>query len=58
MTKDELNKKVRKHNEKVDYNNTASSWIVDIIACLIFFPMIVMVIYRRGKYNDYKEYME
>lgn len=54
MTEQELRNKVRVHNEKVDYNNSISSWIVDIIACIIFFPMIIYVIYRRGKYSEYK----
>lgn len=54
MDKEELRKKIREHNEKVDYNHSIASWIADIIVCLIFFPMIIMVIYRRGKYNKYK----
>ena len=58
MKEQEINEKVRKHNEKVDYNNTATSWIVDIIACVIFFPMIVPIIYRRGKYNQHKPYLK
>ena len=45
--------KIRKHNREVDYNKSASSWIMDIIACIIFFPMIIMVVYRRGRYNKY-----
>ena len=49
MTKEEI----KKHNRKVDYNKSSESWIIDIITCLIFFPMIIMVVYRRGRYNDY-----
>lgn len=55
MDEKELRKTICEHNEKVDYNRSTASWIVDIIACLIFFPYIIMVIYRRGKYNEYKE---
>lgn len=55
MDEKELRRKIHEHNEKVDYNNTTSSWVIDIIACLIFFPYIIMVIYRRGKYNEKKE---
>lgn len=55
MDEKELRKTICEHNEKVDYNRSAASWIVDLIACLIFFPYIIMVIYRRGKYNEYKE---
>lgn len=47
--------KIRKHNEKVRYNQSLTSWITDIIACLIFPPMIIMVVYRRGKYKEYKK---
>lgn len=47
MTKAEI----RELNSKVEYNESVASWIVDIISCIIAFPMIVMVVYRRGKYN-------
>lgn len=47
MTKTEI----REFNSKVEYNESVASWIVDIISCIIAFPMIVMVVYRRGKYN-------
>jgi len=53
MDEAKLKERIRKHNEKVDYNRTAVSWIVDIFACIIFFPYIVLVVYRRGKYNEY-----
>lgn len=45
------NEEIRKFNSNVEYNESIASWIVDIISCIIAFPMIVMVIYRRGKYN-------
>lgn len=38
MDEKEMRAKIRKHNEKVRYNQSLSSWITDIIACLIFFP--------------------
>ena len=47
MTKAEI----REFNSKVEYNESVASWIVDIISCIIAFPMIVMVVYHRGKYN-------
>lgn len=53
MDEDRLREKIRRHNEKVDYNRSAMSWGVDVVACAIFFPMIIMVVYRRGKYNEY-----
>lgn len=43
---------IAKWNDKVDFNNSTASWIVDIIACLIFFPMIICIAYRRGKYRN------
>ena len=48
MTKAEI----REFNSKVEYNESAASWAIDLISCAIFFPMIVMVDYRRGKYNQ------
>lgn len=47
MTKEEI----REFNSKVDYNESLTSWVIDIISCIIAFPMIVFVVYRRGKYN-------
>lgn len=47
--------KVAKWNEKVDYNKTTFSWIVDIFACIIFFPYLIIIVYRRGKYNKHIE---
>lgn len=53
MEKNILKEKIARHNEKVDYNRTMLSWVIDGVACLIFFPYIIMVVYRRGKYNEY-----
>lgn len=47
MTKAEI----LEFNSKVEYNEGVVSWVVDLISCTIFFPMIVMVVYRRGRYN-------
>lgn len=51
MTKEE----VTRHNEKVDHNKSAESWIMDIICCFIFFPMIIYIVYRCGRYNNYQK---
>lgn len=48
MTKAEI----REFNSKVEYNESVASWVIDLISCAIFFLMIVMVTYRRGKYNQ------
>lgn len=55
MDEKTLKKQIREHNEKVDYNRTTASWVIDIIACVIFFPYIIMVLYRRGRYSEYKK---
>lgn len=47
MTKEEI----REFNSKVEYNESVASWVTDVIGCIIFFPMIVLIAYRRGKYN-------
>lgn len=39
------------YNEKVAYNQTVSSWIIDIIATLIWFPMLIVIIIRRLRYR-------
>lgn len=54
MTKEEITK----YNEKVDYNKSTESWIMDIICCIIFFPIIIYIVYRRGKYSSYKKINE
>lgn len=38
-------------NEKVAYNQTISSWVIDIIATIIWFPMIIVAIIRRLRYR-------
>ena len=48
MTKAEI----REFNSKVEYSESAASWVVDLVSCFIFFTMIEMVAYRRGKYNN------
>lgn len=55
MDEKTLKKQIREHNEKVDYNRTTASWVIDIITCIIFFPYIIMVLYRRGRDNEYKK---
>lgn len=56
MGKNMTNAEIREFNNKVKYNQSGFSWLVDIIGCLIAWPMIVMVIYRRSKYNRIIEY--
>lgn len=43
---------IQKFNSKVDYNESAISWIGDVICALIFWPTILLAVYRRCKYNQ------
>ena len=41
----------KEFNEKVAYNKTMFSWVVDIIITIIWFPIIIYIIIRRIRYN-------
>ena len=43
---------IREFNSNVDYNESAASWVTDIICCIVFWPMIILVIRRRMKYRE------
>lgn len=43
---------IREFNSNVEYNESAASWVTDIICCIIFWPMIIPVIRRRMKYRE------
>lgn len=47
MTKEEI----EKFNANVDFNKSAASWIMDILCCIIAWPMIILAIRRRVKYS-------
>ena len=51
MKQNMTNEEIREFNEKVKYNESGFSWFVDLLSCMIAWPMIVLVIYRRCKYN-------
>lgn len=53
MRKPKTKQEVEEWNGKVQYNETVGSIIIDIIACLIAWPMIIIVIHRRIKYKKY-----
>lgn len=40
-----------KFNANVDFNNSIASWVMDIICCIIAWPMIILTIRRRTKYS-------
>lgn len=43
---------IREFNSNVEYNESAASWVTDIICSIIFWPMIILVIRRRMKYRE------
>ncbi|MBQ3945770.1 MAG: hypothetical protein II670_09210 [Alphaproteobacteria bacterium] len=43
---------IEKFNAKVKYNESAASWIMDIVCTLIAWPMIILAIRRRAKYHE------
>ena len=43
---------IREFNSKVEYNESVASWLTDIVCAIIFWPMILVAIRRRMKYNE------
>ena len=43
---------IREFNSNVEYNESAASWVTDIICSIVFWPMIILVIRRRMKYRE------
>ena len=43
---------IREFNSKVEYNEGVASWLTDIVCAIIFWPMILVAIRRRMKYNE------
>lgn len=49
MKKENLTpEKIQEFNNKVEYNESAASWMIDIVATLIAWPMIILAIRRRA----------
>jgi len=51
---------IAEFNSKVEFNESAASWVMDILCTIIAWPMIILAIRRRMKYKekieiDYKE---
>lgn len=52
MNKEKMTaEEIEKFNGKVDFNQTAASWIMDIVCTIIAWPMIILAIHRRIKYS-------
>ena len=43
---------IEKFNTEVEYNESAASWIMDIVCTIIAWPMIILAIRRRAKYHE------
>ena len=43
---------IREFNSSVEFNQSVSSWIMDIVCSIIFWPMIILAIRRRMKYSE------
>ena len=53
MKKDKMTaEEIREFNSNVEFNQSATSWIMDIVCSMIFWPMIILAIRRRMKYNE------
>lgn len=52
MSKEKMTaEEIEKFNGKVEFNQTAASWIMDIVCTIIAWPMIILAIHRRIKYS-------
>lgn len=52
MNKEKMTpEEIVKFNANVDFNNSIASWVMDIICCIIAWPMIILTIRRRAKYS-------
>lgn len=45
-------REIEEFNNEVEFNQSAASWVMDIICCIIFWPMTILAIRRRIKYNE------
>lgn len=63
MKKTTINKKVMEKekmtpeeitefNSNVEFNESAASWVMDILCTIIAWPMIILAIRRRMKYKE------
>ena len=43
---------IMEFNSNVEYNESVTSWITDIVCAIIAWPMILVAIRRRMKYSE------
>lgn len=48
MTQEEI----AEFNSNVEFNESATSWVMDILCTIIAWPMIILAIRRRMKYKE------
>lgn len=43
---------IAEFNSKVEFNESAASWVMDILCTIIAWPMIILAIRKRMKYKE------
>lgn len=43
---------ITEFNSNVEFNESAASWVMDILCTIIAWPMIILAIRRRMKYKE------
>ena len=43
---------IAEFNSNVEFNESVASWVMDILCTIIAWPMIILAIRRRMKYNE------
>ena len=43
---------IAEFNSNVEFNESAASWVMDILCTIIAWPMIILAIRRRMKYSE------
>lgn len=53
MNKEKMtSEEIAEFNSNVEFNQSVASWVMDIICCIIAWPMIILAIRRRMKYSE------
>lgn len=43
---------IAEFNSNVEFNESVASWVMDILCTIIAWPMIILAVRRRMKYNE------
>lgn len=53
MNKEKMTpEEIAEFNSNVEFNESAASWVMDILCAIIAWPMIILAIRRRMKYSE------